>query len=60
MTIWHIIGVVILCGNIAICTYMRSMLENFDDRLDEFALVEYQLSQVLTDMWHIRDDVTKN
>lgn len=36
----------LLC-NIGVCTYVKSLTDNLDERIDELSMIEYQLARKL-------------
>lgn len=47
MMIFLVFNIMFLLCNIGVCTYVKSIADNLDDRLDEFAMIEYELAKRL-------------
>lgn len=44
-----IFNIMFLLCNIGVCTYVRSIADNLDERIDELSMIEYRLASKLTE-----------
>lgn len=45
-----VFNIMFLLSNIGVCTYIKSIADNLDERIDELSMIEYQLASKLDEL----------
>lgn len=48
-TVCLIFNIMFLISNIGVCTYVKSVADNLDERIDELSMIEFKLASLLDD-----------
>lgn len=48
-TVCLIFNIMFLFCNIGVCTYVKSIADNLDERIDELSMIEFKLASLLDD-----------